>query len=63
LFGQIETLYGLEYIDSYLPRINAVSIADVSDVCSRYLNENNRTVGQLLSDGSEGPEEDDIEGE
>jgi zinc protease len=63
LFGQIETLYGLEYIDSYLPRIDAVSIADVSDVCSRYLNENNRTVGQLLSDGSEVSEEDDIEGE
>src|SRR6185295_5006542 len=53
LLGQIETLYGLDYIDSYLSRINAVAVADVADVCGRYLNENNRTVGQLLSDGSE----------
>jgi predicted Zn-dependent peptidase len=61
LLGQIETLYGLDYIDSYLQRINAVTAADISDVCSRYLNENNRTVAQLLSDGSEAGEEDDSE--
>lgn len=58
LLGQIETIYGLSYIDSYLERINAVTAADVADVCTRYLNENNRTVGQLLSDGSEPNEED-----
>jgi len=61
LLGQIETLYGLNYIDSYLQHIDAVDAADVADVCRRYLNENSRTVGQLLSDGSEGDEEDDGE--
>jgi predicted Zn-dependent peptidase len=61
LLGQIETLYGLNYIDSYLKRIDAVNAPDVADVCRRYLNENSRTVGQLLSDGSEGDGEDDGE--
>jgi zinc protease len=61
LLGQIETLYGLDYIDSYLQRINAVTAADIAQVCSRYLNENNRTVGQLLSDGSEADEEEELE--
>jgi zinc protease len=61
LLGQIDTLSGLDYIDSFLPRIHAVNVADVSDVCRRYLNEDNRTVAQLLSDGSEANEEDDGE--
>jgi len=61
LLGQIETLYGLEYIDSYLQRINSVTAADLSDVCMRYLNENNRTVGQLVSDGTEVNEHDEEE--
>src|SRR5881398_3601377 len=34
LLGQIETLYGLDYIDSYLQRVNAVTAPDVADVCS-----------------------------
>ena len=59
LLGQIETLYGIGYIDSYLQHINAVETADIADVCSRYLNENNRTVAQLLSDGTETREEED----
>lgn len=65
LLGQIETLYGLDYIDSYLDRINAVGTTDVAQACSRYLNDDNRTVAQLLSDGSEtdGEEEDDGEAE
>ena len=61
LLGQIETLYGLEYIDSYLRHINAVTIDDVADVCTRFLNENNRTVGRLLSDGSDADAEDNSE--
>src|SRR3989475_2780721 len=61
LLGQIETLYGLAYIDTYLQRVNAVTATDVADVCSRYLNENNRTVGRLLSDGSEPNGEDEGE--
>jgi len=61
LLGQIETLYGLSYIDSYLEHIDAVTADDVAAVCSRYLNENNRTVAQLLSDGSEADEEDGSE--
>jgi zinc protease len=61
LLGQIETIYGLNYIDSYIERINAVTASGVADVCTRYLNENNRTVGRMLSDGSESPEENDEE--
>src|SRR6266699_3914144 len=61
LLGQIETLYDLDYIDSYLPRINAVTAADVAAACSRYLNEDSRTVALLLSDGSEPIEDDESE--
>lgn len=59
LLGQIETLHGIDYIDSYLQRINAVSVGDVANVCSEYLNEDNRTVAGLLSDGSEQDEGED----
>ena len=52
LLGQIETLHGLDYIDSYLQRINAVTASDVASVCSRYLNEDNRTVAFMLNDGA-----------
>lgn len=58
LLGQIETLHGLDYIDSYLQRIQEVSVDDVASICSRYLKDDNRTVGQLLSDGSEAQGED-----
>ena len=61
LLGQIETLYGLDYIDSYLQRINAVTAADIAQVCGRYLNADNRTVGQLVSDGSDSGEEEELE--
>jgi zinc protease len=63
LLGQIETLHGLDYIDSYLERINAITPEDLAHVCRRYLNEDNRTVGQLLSDGHEGAEEEEDNGE
>ncbi|MBI4475175.1 MAG: insulinase family protein, partial [Acidobacteria bacterium] len=56
LLGQIETLHGLDYIDSYLPNIMAVTSERIADVCSRYLREDNRTVGRLLSDGSDSVE-------
>jgi zinc protease len=61
LLGQIETLHGLNYIDSYLQCINDVTAGDLADVGTRYLNENNRTVGQLLSDGSDLEGEDESE--
>src|SRR5215831_4629058 len=61
LLGQIETLHGLSYIDTYLQHINEVTIADIADVCTRYLNEDNRTVGRLVSDGSDATAEDDSE--
>src|SRR5262245_60956692 len=61
LLGQIETLYGLDYIDSYLQRINDVTPEDIVQVCARYLNEDNRTVGHLISDGSESNEEAELE--
>jgi zinc protease len=52
LLGQIESLSGLEYIDSYLQRIAVVTCADVSSAGARYLRADNRTVGCLLPDGS-----------
>jgi zinc protease len=58
LFGQIETLYGTEYIDTYLAKISAVTSEDVMSVCSRYFTEKNRTVGYLVPDGSADAEED-----
>ena len=57
LLGQIETLQGMDYIDSYIQRINAVTAEDVARVCTEYLNEDNRTVASLVSDGSEHEEE------
>ena len=63
MLGQIETLLGLDYIDSYLQRINAVTAADVALVCANYLTEDNQTVAQLLSDGSNVEEEDESEAE
>jgi zinc protease len=63
LLGQIETLYGLDYIDSYIQSINAVTAEDMVDVATRYLNENNRTVGQLMSDGTEQNGEEDVDAE
>jgi len=61
LLGQIETLYGIDYIDSYVQRINAVTAADLAAACSRYLNDDGRTVALLLSDGSQQVEEEDSE--
>jgi zinc protease len=61
LLGQIETLYGLDYIDSYLQRIGAVTGEEIVGACTRHLHENNRTVGRLLSDGSEQELEDEVE--
>jgi zinc protease len=52
LLGQVESLHGLSYIDTYLDKINSVAPEDVSDVCSRYLTAANRTVGYLIPDGS-----------
>ncbi|HLQ76292.1 MAG TPA: pitrilysin family protein [Terriglobia bacterium] len=57
LFGQIETLCGLDYIDTYIQRISSVRAEDVSRVCGRYLQSDNRTVGYLLPDGN-APEDD-----
>jgi zinc protease len=63
LLGQIETLFGLSYIDTYLRRIAAVTADDIATVCGRFLKEDNRTVGHMLSDGSDASAEteDDLE--
>jgi zinc protease len=63
LLGQIETLHGLDYIDTYLDRMAAVTGDQVSEVCARYLREDNRTVARLLSDGSEAEADDELEEE
>ena len=54
LFGQIETLSGLDYIDSYVKNISAVTADDLSRACAQFLTEDNRTVGHLVSDSSAG---------
>jgi zinc protease len=51
LFGQIESLCGLSYIDSYISRIAAVTTAEVSAVCASIFGADNRTVGYLVPDG------------
>jgi zinc protease len=51
LFGQIESLCGLSYIDTYIRRITAVTPAEVSAVCASVLGADNRTVGYLVPDG------------
>jgi zinc protease len=61
LLGQVESLYGLSYIDTYLDRVSAVTSDDLASVCSRYLSEMNRTVGYLVSDGSRDVDEADGE--
>jgi zinc protease len=62
LLGQVESLYGLDYIDTYLDRVSAITSDDVASVCTRYLSELNRTVGYLVPDGSfDGVEEADGE--
>jgi zinc protease len=61
LLGQVESLYGLGYIDTYLDRVSNVTSDDLASVCSRYLSEMNRTVGYLVSDGSS--EVDEADGE
>ncbi len=61
LLGQMETIGNLEYVDSYVRNISSVTREQVAEVCERYLNENNRTVGLLLSDGSGEIEEAEIE--
>jgi zinc protease len=59
LLGQMETIGSLDYVDSYVRNIYGVTADQLSDVCNRYLNENNRTVGLLLSDGSEDTNDDE----
>jgi len=51
LFGQIESLCGLSYIDTYIPHIAAITTADVSAVCASIFGADNRTVGYLVPDG------------
>lgn len=58
LLGQVETLYGLSYIDTYLDEIESVKPEDVSSVCSRYFSPAHRTVGYLVPDGSASDEEE-----
>ena len=64
LFGQIESLCGLDYIDNYIQRISAVTPDEVSAACARFLHADNRTVGYLLPDGTVSDDEsDDGEGD
>jgi zinc protease len=59
LLGQVETLYGLAYIDAYLDQIERVRSEEVSAVCSKYLASANRTVGYLVPDGSVAHDEEE----
>jgi zinc protease len=63
LLGQVESLYGLGYIDNYLDRISSVTSEDLSTVCSRYLSEMNRTVGYMIPDGSSDETLDEVDDE
>jgi zinc protease len=70
LFGQIESLCGLSYVDTYIRRITAITPAEVSGACARVLVADNRTVGYLVPDGtvsddeaSDSEEQDSNEGD
>jgi zinc protease len=70
LFGQIESLCGLSYVDTYIRRITAITPAEVSGACARVLAADNRTVGYLVPDGtvsddeaSDSEEQDSNEGD
>ena len=52
LFGQVEALRGIDYIESYLQHVSAVTVDDISAACARHLKQDNRTVGHLLPDGA-----------
>jgi len=60
LLGQVETLYGISYIDSYLDKIAAVRSDDISAVCSQYFSPANRTVGYLVPDGTVTADEEEM---
>jgi zinc protease len=53
LIGQMETLAGLDYIDTYLERISKLTAADIARACASHLQADNRTVACLVSDGTE----------
>jgi zinc protease len=63
LFGQIETLCGLNYIDSYIQRISAVTPDEVSAACASVLSGDNRTVGYLVPDGNVSDDEAEDSGD
>ena len=52
LLGQIETLYGLDYIDTYLGEIAVCDDQKMSRPFVRGTLPDNRTVGYLVPDGS-----------
>ena len=41
------------WFENYIPRLEAVTIADVRDAAERYLRPQNRTVGWLIPTGGE----------
>ncbi|HEX5000237.1 MAG TPA: pitrilysin family protein [Terriglobia bacterium] len=62
LLGQMETLGGLDYIETYLDRIGSLTVEDVARVCGAYLQEDNRTVAYLVPDGAAGDDENNEAG-
>ena len=63
LFGQIETLCGLNYIDSYIQRISEVTAEELSEACANVLSGDNRTVGYLVPDGNVSDDEAEDSGD
>ena len=51
-FGEhtIDSSRGYRYLDTLLSRVAAVTVDDVATVAQRYLTEDNRTVGYLITD-------------
>jgi zinc protease len=59
LLGQIETLSGLDYVETYLGRIAQVTADDLARVAARYFDEDNRTVAHMVPDGKSADDDDD----
>ena len=51
---EFELMTSWRELDSYLPGIEAVTLADVQRVAAKYLTEDNRTVGWYIATGGAG---------
>ena len=52
--GYYDSIYRLEYLDSFPAKVEAITPADIQRVAKQYLGRDNRTMGWLIATGGEG---------